>query len=245
VEIGMRVLNALVQQGEPVALGVVAQASGLSNSQAHRYLRSLIVAELAQQNSVTGRYDVGAGVLRLGLAALSRVEPFKVADAAISAFSERRSRTVQVAALGPLGPTIVRWNMGRPPVMTSFGVGSVLSVLYSATGRVFLAFVPESEIDHIVQEELRRSKGMKRSDVENIRREVRAQGYARVDGLLVPGLRAIAYPIRDLQGRAVLTATLVDSAVTVSADDATVCNDLRATCAAISAQLGWHNEDRI
>jgi len=242
VETGMRVLNALVKQGGPAPLGVIAQSSELSNSQAHRYLRSLIAAELAQQDPATGRYDVGAGVLRLGLAALSRVEPFRVADPAIWAFSERWGRTTEIAALGPLGPVIVRWNMGRPPIITSFGVGSLHSVLYSASGRVFLAFVPQSEIDHIVQKELQRSKGIKRADLEDIRNEVRRQGFAQIDAMQIHGLRAIAYPIRDLQGRAVLTVTLVDSAVTISEDDTAVCDDLRATCASISAQLGWQGE---
>ena len=248
VETGMRVLQGLVSLGEPAALGAVAQAVGMSNSQVHRYLRSLIAAGMAQQDGDTGRYDIGPAALKLGLSALSRVEAFTVADRDIIRYSERWGRTVQVAALGPFGPTIVRWNMGRPPVMTSFGLGSVLSLLYSATGQVFLAFVPAVESEPLVRIELKRSSSMTAKDVERIRCEVHARGFARVEGSVLPGLRAMACPIRDLQGRAILVATLVDSTEIERDNDEGAQADLLRTCAGISEQLGWrssHSVERI
>ncbi len=235
----MRVLQGLVSLGEPAALGAVAQAVGMSNSQVHRYLRSLIAVGMAQQDGDTGRYDIGPAALKLGLSALSRVEAFTVADRGIVRYCERWGRTVQVAALGPLGPTIVRWNMGRPPVMTSFGLGSVLSLLYSATGQAFLAFVPTVESDPLVRIELERSSSITASDVERIRDDVRAKGFARVEGSVLPGLRAMACPIRDLQGRAILVATLVDSTEIERNDDEGARADLLKTCDDVSGQLGW------
>ena len=54
VEIGMRVLTALASLPGPAALSAVAQAAGLSASQTHRYLSSLITAGLARQQAATG-----------------------------------------------------------------------------------------------------------------------------------------------------------------------------------------------
>src|SRR6218665_1252269 len=126
VEIGLGVLEALAALGEASTLGAIAQASGLSGPQTHRYLASLTAAGMTQQDRTTGRYDLGPAALKLGLSALSRTDAFRVADTAIEAFVRETGRTVQVAALGPQGPTVVRWHMGRPAVMTSFGVGAVL-----------------------------------------------------------------------------------------------------------------------
>jgi DNA-binding IclR family transcriptional regulator len=235
---GLRVLEALAELSEPSTLSAIAQASELSTSQAHRYLASLVSSRMVQQDPMTGRYDVGPALLKLGLGALARVDAFRIADAAVAEFARDTGRTVQIAALGPVGPTIVRWNVGVPPVVTSLNVGSVLPLLHSATGQVFLAFTPEQETRHLVRRELSAPAGVKPVDVEALRKRVRQAGYASVDGSLVPGLRAMAFPIFDLQGRAVLTATVLATESFDVAADATIRKRLAAVCAQITASLG-------
>ena len=238
VGIGLRVLDALARLSEPSTLSTVAAACGLSNSQTHRYLSSLVAFGMAQQDEATGRYDVGPALLKLGLGALARVDAFRIAETAIAQFARDTGRTVQIAALGPLGPTIVRWNVGMPPVVTSLNVGSVLSLLHSATGQVFLAFVPEQETRHLVKRELTATAGVKPVDVEALKKRVRETGYASVDGSVVPGLRATAFPIFDLQGRAVLTATVLASEAFDKSSDPAIRKQLAAVCAQITESLG-------
>jgi DNA-binding IclR family transcriptional regulator len=235
---GLRVLEALATLSEPSTLSTVAQACALSNSQTHRYLSSLVTFGMAQQDAATGRYDVGPALLKLGLGALARVDAFRIAETAIAQYARDTGRTVQIAALGPLGPTIVRWNVGVPPVVTSLNVGSVLPLLHSATGHVFLAFVPEQETRHLVKRELTSSAGVKPVDVEAIKKRVREAGYAGVEGSLVPGLRATAFPIFDLQGRAVLTATIVASDAFDKSSDSAARKQLAEVCAQITQSLG-------
>ena len=235
---GLRVLEALAKLSEPSTLGTVAQACELSASQTHRYLSSLVSSEMARQDPMTGRYDVGPALLKLGLGALARVDAFRIADAAVAEFTRDTGRTVQIAALGPLGPTIVRWNVGVPPVVTSLNVGSVLPLLYSATGQVFLAFVPEQETRQLVRRELAATSGVKPIDVEALKKRVRQAGYATVDGSVVPGLRAMAFPIFDLQGRAILTATVLASESFDTSGDPAIRKQLAAVCAQITASLG-------
>lgn len=238
VEIGLGVLEALAALGEASTLGAIAQASGLSGSQTHRYLASLTAAGMTQQDRTTGRYDLGPAALKLGLSALSRTDAFRVADTAIEAFVRETGRTVQVAALGPQGPTVVRWHMGRPAVMTSFGVGAVLPLLYSATGHIFLSFVPEVETDPLLTRELAESE-MTRADVEALKAEVRAAGRARVEGTMIPGLRAAAFPIFDMQGRAILSATALVPGAYKADDSGAVLDKLAAACREVSERLGW------
>lgn len=238
VEIGMHVLQALAALGSASTLSAIAQAADLSPSQAHRYLASLIATGMARQNEQTGRYDLGPAALQLGLGALARIDAFRMTDAAISAFTERTGQTVQVAALGPLGPTIIRWLMGRPPVMTSFNVGSVLPLLTSATGHIFLSFSPSAYTDHLVDAELAVST-LARKDVDLIRRRVTTQGLARVEGTMIPGLRATAFPIFDLQDRAILSATALFPSTSPVATNEAMSEELGHLCRDLSLQLGW------
>ncbi len=235
VEIGLRVLDALVGLGKAAPLSAIAQASDMSPSQAHRYLASLIVAGMAQQDAASGRYDVGPAALRLGLGALARIDAFQITDAAITAYSQRTGRTVQIAALGP---TIIRWSVGRPPVMTSFNIGSVLPLLSSATGQIFLSYAPENEVAPLLDAELEAS-GQSSDTVGTIRARVLAEGMARVEGTMIPGLRATAFPIFDLQGRAILSATALAPGASTLPDEKKTTAALGDVCRQISEQLGY------
>jgi DNA-binding IclR family transcriptional regulator len=128
--------------------------------------------------------------------------------------------------------------MGRPAVMTSFGVGAVLPLLYSATGHIFLSFVPEVETDPLLTRELAESE-MTRADVEALKAEVRAAGRARVEGTMIPGLRAAAFPIFDMQGRAILSATALVPGAYKADDSGAVLDKLAAACREVSERLGW------
>jgi DNA-binding IclR family transcriptional regulator len=238
VEIGAKILQALTSLGCASTLSTIAGASEMAAPQVHRYLQSLIISGMAVQDAGTGLYDLGPAAVRIGLAALGRTDAFRLVDSLVSKYSEDTGQTVQIAALGPQGPTIVRWYSGVPAISTSLSVGSVLSLLYSATGRVFLTYVPRAETDTIVARELKRSK-MTKGEVDSICQKVREQGAARVNGTVIPGLNGTAFPIFDLQGRAILTATaLWSEAMSLEEDDQTVVQ-LGNLCREISLQLGW------
>jgi DNA-binding IclR family transcriptional regulator len=237
VEIAIRILEAIASFGTASSLSSIAQATDMAAPQVHRYLQSLIAAGMAQQNHDSGHYDLGPTALKLGLSALARTDAFKVVDRVISAFSERTGQTVQIAALGPIGPTVVRLYMGRPPVVTSLNVGSVLPLLRSATGHVFLAYLSDAETADLAELEARATP-VKASALEAIRRSVRQRGFAEEHSTVIPGLSASASPIFDLQGRVILTATLLAPASAVDPKRVRT-TELTALCRDISAELGW------
>lgn len=236
VGIGLRVLDVLASLDGAAALGAIAQASDLSASQAHRYLVSLIAAGMARQDAATGRYELGPGALRLGLAALSRMDVFREAAIAIGDYVRETGRTVQMAALGPSGPIVVRWIMGTPPISTSLTVGAPLPLLSSATGHVFLAFRPENQTRAMVERETQPQ--FQPIDVEALRSRVRRDGYSAVRGDLIPGLRATAVPIFDLQGEAVFTATVLATDLFRPENDDQARDRLIEVCDQITAATG-------
>jgi DNA-binding IclR family transcriptional regulator len=236
----MRVLEALADLGGARPLAAIVRGCGLSPSQTHRYLASLSEAGMVLQD-VHGNYDLGPAALKLGLSALARIDVFRIADEKLADFRNETQGTVLLAALGPAGPTIVRWHMGHPPIVTSLALGSVLSLVNSATGQVFLAFRPEPEIAEFVQSEIARNPKVDEAHVEKVKANVRAQGMAHVGGTLIPGLDAKAFPIFDLQGNAVLAATLISLHEPRARKDNKSAQRLQAICNEISRALGAPN----
>jgi DNA-binding IclR family transcriptional regulator len=237
VEIGMRVLETLASLGGARPLAAIVRGCGLSPSQTHRYLASLSEAGMVLQDQ-HGNYDLGPAALKLGLSALGRIDVFRISDEKLGAFCQETGSTVLLAALGPSGPTIVRWHMGRPPIVTSLALGSVLSVVSSATGQIFLAYRPEQETEALVEFELERNDALSPAYVDKIKGQVRKEGKAHVGGTLIPGLDAKAYPIFDLQGNAVLAATLISLSGRAEKQSCQAARKLRSVCAEISQILG-------
>jgi DNA-binding IclR family transcriptional regulator len=235
VDIGFRVLAALAAEAEAAALGTIAKRAELSPSQTHRYLSSLIASGMAHQHPASGRYELGAQAIQIGLAALARTDIFAEADPAIAAFTRDTGRTTLLAARGPLGPTIVRWHFGRRPVVTSLSVGSVLPLLNSATGFAFLAFMNDDEVAGVLEHEGPRPPGV---NIVEVRRRVRAGMHATADDILIPGLRAIAVPILDIQGGAALVATAIATGTFPRDEDDTIRSKLQVVCRSLTERVG-------
>jgi len=237
VEIGMRVLETLAGLGGARPLAAIVRGCGLSPSQTHRYLASLSEAGMVLQDA-NGNYDLGPAALKLGLSALARIDVFRIADEKLAEYRSQTGATVLLAALGSEGPTIVRWHVGRPPIVTSLSLGSVLSLVHSATGQIFLTFRPEQETERFVKEELERNPSIDDAYIEKVKAATRAEGSARVGGTLIPGLDATAFPIFDLQGYAVLAATVVSLHGQAKQASRDAARRLKAVCDEISQVLG-------
>lgn len=237
VGIGLRVLSALAAHKGAASLSSVSQGAELSASQTHRYLSSLIEAGMVKQEHRSGLYDLDSGAIRLGLAALSRIDIFAMADEVFSAYSRESKRTCLVAIWGDAGPTIVRWFDGSPPVITSLAIGSVLPLLRSATGRIFFAFGNPGQISRVGTSALRAER---RSvpDADQLLDATRATMIARVEGSVIPGLRAVAAPVFDLQGRLVLAASALADGGLPPDDDEAAAQGLKEACRRLTEMLG-------
>jgi DNA-binding IclR family transcriptional regulator len=237
IEIGMRILKALATVRAASPLSALAQAVAMPAPQVHRYLQSLISAGMARQSQESGRYELGPDALQIGLVALAGTDIFRIVDRDVSAFVEHTGQTVQISALGSAGPTIVRIYNGRPALLTTLHVGSVLPLLTSATGRVFLTFVPRCETAALTAGE-QAHQVRRTGEIDEICKQVKEDGKAVEQGAVIPGLNATAFPIFDLQGRAQLVAAAMTSVTDAVSRVAEVAG-LGALCRRISAHAGW------
>jgi DNA-binding IclR family transcriptional regulator len=108
----------------------------------------------------------------------------------------------------------VRFEEPGLPVTVNVRVGSVLSMLWSATGRAFLGFLDERQVRAMAERELvnasveLRAQLDAREPIDALRREVLAAGCAAVKDTNLRGISAVAAPLHDYTGRVcgVLTA---------------------------------------
>jgi DNA-binding IclR family transcriptional regulator len=244
IEIGGRLLGALAGAARPLMLKELAAAAQMSAPKAHRYLVSLVRTGLVEQDAASGRYDLGAFALELGLASLARLDPVRLGLEAIERLRDAIDVTVALAVWGDRGATVVRWLESSQPVNAALRTGAVLPLTRSATGRSFLTFVPPSATAALVKAELavnaREGLGPKtRAAVDQIVAETRARGIARSENELMQGISGLAAPVFDANGAMVLAMIALGYAGAFDArPDGDTAKALRAAAAELSRRLG-------
>jgi DNA-binding IclR family transcriptional regulator len=245
IQTGMGILKGLTQLGGRASLTALSRHIDENPAKVHRYLASLVAEGLLLQDSVSAQYLLGPESIRIGLAAMRLADPTRVAEPELVKLRERLEMTCFVAVMGNKGPTIVRFEEPGLPVTLNVRVGTVLSLLWSATGRICLAFLDDSHIRALAAEELaaapakRRALLNGRDPVGVIQADVRRHGLAIVKDTNLQGISAIAAPILDFSNRvqAVLTVLGPTGSFDLAAD-AVVARTLAKAARDISDALG-------
>jgi DNA-binding IclR family transcriptional regulator len=242
IEVGGRLLQALASSAEPMMLRDLAGVAHMPAAKAHRYLVSFIRMGLIEQNLATARYDLGEFALTLGLSALARLEPVTVAVDALPELARETGHSVAVAIWGNHGPTIVHSQGSQAPASASLRTGLVLPLTHSATGRIFLSFMPDDATRLLLKRELASNvrHGWQPATMRAITRitqKTKRNGYAMISDL-VPGLSTMAAPVFHHNGE--LALALVSLGYSKPFDNAAekISAALVRTANALSKRLG-------
>lgn len=244
LEVGMSILRAMVTGRRSMMLKEIAQAASMPPSKAHRYLVSLIRSGLVEQDRLTSRYDLGAFALNLGLVALDRVDRIRLGLAAINDLRDATNETVALSVWGDGGPVVVRWERPRRPITVNVVTGTSLSLLRSAGGRVFAAWLPERQTAALIESELERGKApagvSTMDDARALLAKVREEGLAVITGdYFAHGVEAAAVPVFNFNNEITMAIAIVgvEGAMDLTPDGATLAV-LRRTAADLSRRLG-------
>lgn len=245
IEVGGRLLAVLAENGAPRALKDLARAAGMTAAKAHPYLVSFMRLGLVEQNRATGAYELGPMAVQMGMAALLRLNPVRVATAAIGGICQRLGHTVALAVWGTHGPTIIHIEDSPRAIHVNMRPGTVMSLFGTATGRAFAAWLPAAEIDAFLKTALPGvgdgpGKLPKRRDHLTMIAETQRDGVARTVDFPIPGVSALSAPIFNHAGALALVMTVLGPTASFDADPAgDIATDLRHAADDISARLGF------
>jgi DNA-binding IclR family transcriptional regulator len=238
VEIGLRVLEVVSAAGTPLALKNIAAGTGLTSSQTHKYLVSLINGEMVYQNPDTGLYSLGPAAVRVGLSAIAGQDAIEIAASHLRDAVNETGRMGLLSVMGPQGVTVIRIYTGDPSFVTNLSLGSTLPLTHSATGHAFLGFMDNAATIALAKKQLSTDKNKPKVKLTNLIKSIKQTGHTTADNIVIPGLRAVAIPIFNLQQEVSSVATLVASEHFSRSDDETALEALQRHCNAASQALG-------
>ncbi|MGN6528266.1 MAG: IclR family transcriptional regulator [Burkholderiaceae bacterium] len=247
VEVGGRLLLALAARGAPMSLKDLAADAGLPSSRAHPYLVSFGKLGLVDQDAASGRYLLGPAALQLGLAALHQLDAVRSATPVAEALARETGHAVGLAVWGNFGPTVIRMIDASEPLHVAMRAGTVMSILGTATGRAFAAYLARERLERAMAGPLgdapapRRAATIKARELQEVVSEMRRHGVTRAVGQPIPGVNAFSAPAFDHEGVPAIVVTALGHEERFPASwDSGVARQVRDAAAEISRRLGWN-----
>ncbi|UIN22021.1 IclR family transcriptional regulator [Herbaspirillum frisingense] len=242
-------LEALLEAARPLPLGDLARLAGMPAAKAFPHLVSLQKIGLLARDA-QGNFFPGPLSLELGLAALQRLSPLREAEAEVAPLAEATGLSVALAVFGPLGPTVVRLEESSRPQHVSLRIGTVLSMVHTAIGRVCAAHQPADTLAGALAMDAIRMEGAQadtvlhgdgalRHDYAARLRQIRADGMDQALGRPVPGINTLAAPVFNHAGQLALVMAVMGSSGSYDTDFAGEVGQLLAASARrVSWRLG-------
>jgi len=218
---GLRVIEAFRAERPRLSIAEMAEATGLDRATARRCL--LTLHELGYADYDGKFFTLTPRVLRLGMGALAAMPLAQLVQPWLDQLSEQIGQSTSVSILD--GTEIVYLARAAQRRVMSIGLmpGSRLPAHCTSMGRVLLAALPQPEARAILDASdltprTRHSLTAPDEIMERIAR-ARAEGHAVIDQEVELGLRSIAVPLLNAQGRTVAALNTGVPAVQSSAGE--------------------------
>jgi len=205
---GLAVLRAF-EGNAGLTVAQAASITGLSRSSVRRCL--LTLEQLGHVRATDGRYRLEPGLLPLAHAYVVSDPLALAAQPVVDVVRDSLGEACSLAVLdlGRRGAEVIYVARAEAPqpIAMPLRIGSTVPAYCSALGRVLLAGMERAALDiYLGGAPFARRTPATLTGADEIRaacHTVRAEGYAEVREELEPGLRSLAVPVRDGEGRTV------------------------------------------
>jgi len=247
VETGLHLVTCLALAGRAQTLKDLAAAASMSPSKAHRYLVSLKRAGLVEQIEPLGLYELGSMAVTLGLAALGRTDLHRLAWQELVRLSGSLGLTAVQGIWADDKPVVVRAEQPQGLVTVNVRTGGVLGLLSTASGRVFAALRPETEIKPLIEREFAKGaqprhmgKTLDRAGFDALLDDIRRRHMARTEGDDNLAIDALSGAVFNHVGALVAVIALVGTSGSFDLRwDGPVARALGEACRGLSRRLGY------
>jgi DNA-binding IclR family transcriptional regulator len=217
IERAAAVLRLLAGGSGRLTLGEIARSLDLAKGTAHGILRTLKLLGFVDQDSASGRYRLGAALLRPGA---NHLDVNELRSRSINWADPLAARSGEAVRIGTVldGQVLVVHHVFRPDdTFQTLDVGTMMPLHATALGKALLAYrsagaTPARVLDRFT----RRTVVTPRALAADLR-EIREAGWSAEIEELTPGEAAVAAPIRGQGG-------LVVGAIGISGHVERICD---------------------
>lgn len=217
----LRILECLAEDEQPsYTLTELSRRLHLHVSTVHRLMVNLLREGFVEQDPATGGYVLGFRVLRMGLRVLDRLDVRRVAQPLLRELNQKTQETVHLAILRGDHAVSIEKIPSPQPVGLDAPLGGEMPLHCTGVGKALLAYQGEEMLARLAKSPgLPRMTGRTITSLLQLKKEldhIRERGYAVDNEEIVEGLRCVAAPVFDHDGRAVAAFSVAGPATRIT-----------------------------
>lgn len=202
VEKATMILNLFSIDRPTLLIKEIQEELKMPKSTVFRLLDTLEQTNFIQRNEATHEYTLGFQVFRLGSIFQSNLDYRKVALPHMQALMEETKETVELNIIDGINRVCIEKIDSPLDVRNFVRVGERKPAYLGASGKVMLAFLPQNELEVILQE-VAALNIINMEDLKKELKEIQQTGYAITHGERILGTYSIAAPILGVNGQLV------------------------------------------
>jgi DNA-binding IclR family transcriptional regulator len=243
VERALQILGCFDHSHPERGISEIAKAVGLHKATTYRIVSTLVSYGYLERAEDGQRYRLGMAMAALGFIALRRTDVRREAMPIMTDLAARLNETCDLSVYNRGEVYFLEVVQGSRALTVAAAVGRSLPVHATASGKLMLAYLPDSETEAVLEGPLTAHTQRTITRPAELRKRlelVRAQGYAVDDEELELGVRAVSAPVRDRDGRVVAALSVTCPTSRLPRERIpVVAADARQAADAISRRLGW------
>jgi len=221
----------------------VSRELDIHKSTAYRLLTTLRDRGLVEQDVATEKYRLGFGLILLARSVSADLDILRCAKPLSERLSKRTGETVTVAVLEGDDAVVIHQSLSRISALSADWTGRHTPLHATAAGKIFMVYMPEDQLQRILERPLERFTDNTIVDPETLREHVSRipdDGYAHTLEELETGLSAVGAPIRCAEGAVVGAVSVSGPAFRLSDANLPATAELvKRTATEISRCLGY------
>ncbi|WP_058308835.1 IclR family transcriptional regulator [Gracilibacillus massiliensis] len=212
VERTLSILELLAEYPEGLRISEITAQMNLAKSTIHRLLQTLVSRGYVHQNSENGHYQLGTQCLVLASSLLNHMDIRTLAKDALQALAKRSEEVVHLCIHDKNEVVYIDKVESNQTLRMYSQIGRRAYMHCTGVGKAILSDFSEAEIDELVEE-----KGLPvftnntittKEALKQELRTIKQQGYAIDEEEHENGIRCIAAPVFDHEGKVVAAISI-------------------------------------
>ena len=226
----------------------ISKALNIYKSNVHNILSTLTEKGFVKKDPKTDKYKLGIKFFELGSVVIKNMDLRKIAYPYIEKLSKEFNETVHLGVLDEGRVVSIEREESNKGLCSHIEIGKRTPLHCTAVGKAIMAYLSEDEINFIIKE-----KGLKKytentiTNKEELEKEflkIRKQGYAVDNTEHEEGVRCVAGPIRDYNGKVIASMSISGPAFRIDKSNIlNIAKKIKEYCDCISKEMGYINSN--
>jgi DNA-binding IclR family transcriptional regulator len=222
----------------------ISKALNIYKSNVYNILSTFVEKGFVKKDRKTDKYKLGIKFFELGSVVIKNMDLRKIAHPYIEKLSKEFNETVHLGILDEGRVVSIEREESDKGLCSHIEIGRRAPLHCTAVGKAIMSYLSEEEINLIIKE-----KGLEKytentitneEELEKEFKKIRKQGYAVDNMEHEEGVRCVAGPIRDYNGKVIASMSISGPAFRIDESNIpNIAKKVKEYCDCISEEMGY------